>query len=410
MIIKSLPLGDHRWVKLVVLLFVTMISGPIRADDSVTPIVDQEQIDSAGTVWAAKHYKSQLYAYDGQSWAPAQTGLPSDAQAEFRGMATAPDGAVIAAWFVKGEGLAVTRHLGSSSTLVGSEKEDKQDFPNLIQPQFDSKSNVWLSGCSPRVYKTDGNGGITLVHEFTTEDFKSREKKRMLDSPLYNPLHVEEDGLGRMWIWSGTTGVRIYKYGINPNLDSSPSLHGVYLVSGDKVELHDQLGPLEGGDFMSITRLDDQHMIVSDSANGVYKVDIGTWKTESMPGPQYQMRNVNELHVDGGVLYAFDRLQGNNLWQWTGQQWTELVPLFERNTAGIGYTPRTWVHTPDGIVIQAFEHNPWFLPTAGAPRELSWKTAFPAPGIKANVRLKSGSFCVVGGDSQISYQEITNPN
>jgi hypothetical protein len=410
MILRPLLYKNCQLTKLPVLLLAACAFALARGDDSPSPTVDQEQIDSSGTVWAAKQYKSGLYAYDGQTWKSVPTGLASDANAEFRGMATAPDGAVIATWFVKGEGLAVTRHSGSTTTLVGAEKDDKQDFPNLLHPQFDSKGNVWLSGCSPRVYKTDGNGGITLVHEFATDDFKSREKKRMITTDLYNPLQVQEDGLGRMWVWSGTTGSTITPHGTSPNLDSSPSLHGVYLISGDKVELHDQLGPIEVGDFFAIVRLDDQHMVVSDSANGVYKVDIGNWKTESLPGNQIELRNVHELHVDGSDLYAIDRFRGGDLYQWSGTQWNNLIPDLESSTAGIGYAPRTWIHADNGLIIQSFTHESWFLPKSGPPKMLSWKSSFPIPGVQAIVRLKNGIFCVIGSDSQVSFHEIPNPN
>jgi len=172
----------------------------MAAQDTFTPDVDEEQIDSTGLVWAAKQYGNQLYTYDGQSWKPALNGLGLETQAEFRGMATTADGAVVVVWVVQGEGLAVTRHLGSSSTLLGSEKGDHQSIPNLIHPTIDSKGRIWMSGSFPRIYRTDGKGGITMMHEFTPEDFRSREKKRMLTTDLYNPIHCEEDGLGRMWV------------------------------------------------------------------------------------------------------------------------------------------------------------------------------------------------------------------
>jgi hypothetical protein len=382
----------------------------IAAPVGFSPDVDQEQIDSTGLVWAAKHYGSQLYTYDGQSWKTAANGLGPDGPAEFRGMATMADGAVVVVWIVQGQGLAVTRHLGPSSTVLGAEKGDNQKIPNLIRPTMDSKGRVWLGGSFPRIYRTDGKGGVTLVHKFVPEDFSSREKKRMITSDLYNPIHCEEDGLGRMWVWSGTTGSIVNQWGKNPNLDSSPSLHGIYLISGDKVELHDDLGAIKGGDFYSVARFDNRHMIISDSENGVYKIDIESWRPENLPGSTpLELKNVHELFVDGSEIYAFDRLSGTNLWRWSNEQWTDVVPDFENNSAGIGYSPRTWLRTKDGMVIQAFEHEAWFLPHTGPARTLSWKSTFPISKIKAIVQLKDGTFCVLVNESQIFYCEIANP-
>ncbi|MCE0523633.1 MAG: hypothetical protein LV480_12060 [Methylacidiphilales bacterium] len=385
----------------------------LAAQDISTPDVDEEKIDSSGLIWAAKHYRNQLYTYDGQNWKPAASGLAPEASAEFRGMATMADGAVVVVWVVQGEGLAVTRHLGSSSTLLGSERGDKQSIPNLIRPTIDSKGRIWMSGCFPRIYRTDGKGGVTVVHEFAPEDFRSREKKRMLTSDLYNPIHCEEDGLGRTWIWSGTTGSVINQWGKNPNLDSSPSLHGIYLISEDKVELHDDLGPIKDGDFYSVARFDNRHMIISDSENGVYKIDIESWKTQNMPGSTpLELRNVHELFVDGSDLYAFDEFPGTNLWRWSNDQWNEVVTNFETSTNGIGFSPRTWLRAKSGMIITASDHEAWFVPHTGHARVLSWKSAFPAIPIKAIVQLKNGKFCVLGtesatvSDTQISYCEL----
>jgi len=391
-----------------------VMSLAMAAQNVFTPDVDQEQIDSTGLVWAAKHYGNQLYTYDGKAWKPAPGGLGPEPQAEFRGMATATDGAVVVVWVVQGEGLAVTRHLGSSSTLLGAEKGDNQKIPNLIRPTMDSKGRVWLGGCFPRIYRTDGKGGITMVHAFTPEDFRSREKKRMLTSDLYNPIHCEEDGVGRMWVWSGTWGSVINQYGKNPNLDSSPSLHGIYLFSEDKMEVHDDLGAIQGGDFYSVARLDDRHMVVSDSENGVYKVDIESWKTQNMPGPApLELRNVHELFVDGRDLYAFDEFPKANLWRWSNEQWSEVAPDFENSTPGVGYAPRTWLHIKNGLLVSAFEHETWFVPHTGSARTLSWKSAFPITKIKAIVQLKNGTFCILGteteSDTQIFYCAVADP-
>ena len=388
-----------------------IMSLAVAAQDDLSPNVDEEQIDSTGLVWAAKHYDNHLYTYDGQSWKPAPNGLdPEEPHAEFRGMATMADGAVVVIWVVRGKGLAVTRHIGSSSTVLGAEKGDVQRIPNLIHPTIDSKGCIWISGSFPRIYRTDGKGGITMVHEFVPEDFRSRNPKRMLTADLYNPIHAEEDGLGRMWVWSGTTGGHISQWGVDPNLDSSPSLHGIYLISEDKVELHDDLGAIKGGDFYSVARLDNRHMIISDSENGVYKVDIENWKTQGLPGPtQWELRNVHELFIDGSDLYAFDRVSGANLWRWSNEQWAEIVPDLEDNTAGIGYAPRTWLRAKDGMIVQACDHEAWFLPNTGPARTLSWKSALPISKIKAILQLKNGTFCILGAGTQIYYCEIAAP-
>ena len=185
------------------------------------------------------------------------------------------------------------------------------------------------------------------------------------------------------------------------------------------MELHDELGPIKGGDFFSVARFDNRHMIISDSENGVYKVDIESWKTQGLPGPTpIELRNVHELFVDGGDLYAFDCLSGNNLWRWSHEQWSEIVPDFDDYLAGIGYAPRIWLHTKDGMIIQAYGHEAWFLPHAGPARMLSWKCAFPIPQIEAIVQLKDGTFCILGNESlavcrdvksQIFYSEIADP-
>jgi len=384
----------------------------IAGQDVLSPNVDEEQIDSTGLVWAAKHYGNQLYTYDGQSWSPVPNGLNPDIQASFRGMVKTADGAVVVAWVIKGQGLAVTRHSGTSSTVLGSEKGDDKNIPNLIHPTIDSKGRVWMSGSFPGIYRTDGNGGIALVQEFTPEDFRSREKKRMLTSSLYNPIHCDEDGLGRMWVWSGTIGSIINQWGKNPNLDPLPSLHGVYIVSEDKWELHDDLGAIKGADIYSVNRFDDQNMIVSDSENGVYKLDIQSWKTENLPGPSpLDLRNVHELFVDGSDIYALDRTSGTQLWRWSNKQWSEVILYFEHATNGVGHAPRPRLRTREGLIVQGFDHT-WFLPNTGPAKTLSWKSAFPISRIKAIVQLKDGRFCVLatesGAETQIYYCEIAD--
>jgi len=330
-------------------------------------------------------------------------------------MVKTADGAVVAAWVFKGDGMAVTRHIGDSSTVLGLEKGDKQSIPNLIHPTIDSKGRIWLSGSFPRIYRTDGNGGIVMVHEFTPEDFRSREKKRMLTSNLYNPIHCDEDGLGRMWVWSGTCGVHISHWGPNPNLDPSPSLHGVYTVSEDKWELHDDLGAIQGADILCVARFDNQHMIASDSENGVYKVDIQNWTTQDLHGPQWELRNVNEMFVDGGDIYALDRNTGTHLWRWSNVQWNEVVSDFERTTNGMGYSPRPRFRMKEGLIVQGSEHT-WLLPNTGPAKMPSWKSAFPVSKIKAMVQLKDGTFCILASetatetDTQIYYCGMADPS
>jgi hypothetical protein len=375
----------------------------LAAEDTSAPDVDEEQIDSTGLVWAAKVYGSQLYTYDGKAWTPVPNGLPPDAHAEFRGMAATADGAVAAAWVVAGEGLAVTRHVGPTTTLLGAEKGVEKSLPDLIHLKGDSKGRVWMSGAFPRVYRTDGKGGITVVREFTPEDFRSREKKRMLNDGMYNPIQCEEDGLGRMWVWSGTYGSLITQYGKNPNLDSLASLHSVFLFSDNGVEEREDLGPVKGGDFYAITRFDDRHMIASDSENGVYKLDIQNGKTESFPGfHPWELRNVHELFVKGGDIYAIDNSR-NSLWRWSGQQWNELAPEIEVST--LGNFPRIWLPVKDDLIVQAFQHESWFVPQSGPARRLSWKSGFPIPQLEAIVQLKDGTFCVLGNDMLGSRQD-----
>jgi hypothetical protein len=367
------------------------------AQDGSSPDVDEEQIDATGLVWAAKVYGSQLYTYDGKDWKPASNGLAPDARAEFRGMATTADGAVVAVWVVAGEGLAVTRHNGASSTVLGAEKGVAQSISNLIHLKGDSKGRVWMTGAFPRIYRTDGKGGITVAREFAPEDFRNREKKRMLNNGVYNPIQCEEDGLGRMWVWSGTIGSIITQWGKNPNLDSSASLHSVYIFSDNGVDVREDLGAIKGGDFYDIARLDDRHMIVSDSENGVYKLDIESGKTESLPGAKpWELRNAHELFVNGGDIYAIDSY-GNNLWRWSGGQWSELAPEIEKST--IGDFPRIWLPVKDGLIVQAFDHEAWFVPPSGPARTLSWKSDFPIPQLEAVVQLKDGSFCLLGNAS-----------
>jgi hypothetical protein len=386
----------RRRLALVVSLCLGALAAPLSlfAQDTSAPDVDEEQIDSTGLVWAAKVYGNQLYTYDGKTWTPVANALNS--HAEFRGMATAPDGAVVAVWVVPGEGMAVTRHTGSSSTLLGAETGVEKSTPQLIHPKADSKGQVWLSGTFPTVYRTDGKGGIAVARAFTTEDFRSREQKRMLDNGVYNPIHCEEDGLGRMWVWSGTIGSLITPHGKNPNLDSSASLHSVFLFSDKGVEEREDLGAIKGADVYDIIRFDDRHMLVSDSENGVYKLDIESGKTESLPGSQpWELRNAHELFVNGADIYAIDNFR-NSLWRWSGQQWTQLAPEIEKST--ITDFPRRWLPVKDGVIVQAFAHETWFAPASGPARPLTWKSDFPIPQMEAIVQLKDGSFSILGND------------
>ena len=369
----------------------------LAAQDISTPNVDEEQIDSTGLVWAAKEFGNQLYTFDGKSWKLAPNGLAPYAQAEFHGMATTADGAVVVVWVVKDEGLAVTRHVGLSSTLLGAEKGDKQRFPDLINPKSDAKGRVWLAGHFPRIYRTDGKGGITMLHEFAAEDFRTREKKRALSSGVYHTIQYEEDGLGRMWIWSDTFGPTINQWGKSDNLDSAASLHSVYIFSENGVEVHDDLGAIKGGDFYCVVRFDDRHMIVSDSDNGVYKLDTETWKTESLPGPKpWELRNVHEIFVDGSDIYAIDWLEGVNLWRWSNGQWSELAPQIEQGMRED--RPRVWLRVKDGLILQAGSHEAWFVPRSGTARTLSWKSGFPTPQLEDIVALKDGTFCILGNE------------
>jgi hypothetical protein len=303
------------------------------------------------------------------------------------------DGSVACVWRYEDNVVAVTRHLGTQSLLLGKCAGEIPDSGMNVTPLADSQNRLWITGEFPKIYRADGKGGVTMVHEITPAELKNPGNAR----EGYNKIHAVEDGEKRIWVWS------------DPEASNWASLRGVLLFTDDKVEYRDPMPGVKGVRILTIARADDRHMWIAVANDGLYKLDIDTFTLERSPDPSPKaLCCVNEIHVDGSAVYAIEdlpRLQ-DALWRLRDGAWTQIVASFDVHSNS--WMPRSWLPIKEGLLIESFGHGPWFVPKKGSAALFSWESGFPFEDVHSLCQLVDGTFWGISGD-QIFHGPLSFP-
>ena len=357
-------------------------------------LVDAVQ-DGHGILWAYCHGATDaLYHFDGKLWTQEALppGLPENVTPE--GIAKMTDGAVACIWRVPNERMAVTRHAERAS-LLGIAENKILNSDLRTRPLADSRNRLWITDATPRIYRVDA-GGTKVVHEITPDE---------LDSPGhaksgYNEVHAAEDGKGRVWVWS------------DPAASNYASLRGVLVFTDDHGEIHDLTSSLKkGARVLAIARADERHMWVTVGNDGLYRVDIDTFALERLPDPAPKaLCCVHELFVDGGDLYAVEDVvvSGRTLWRLRDGQWTKSLALLDDTQSG-NWLSRSWLPIKEGLLVQSYPSNPWFIPREGEPARFSWRSGFPLEGARAFARFADSTFFAIGQGSRFVHLALYLP-
>lgn len=359
------------------------------------PYFEDAAQDSQGVIWAYSRAEyNQTYSFDGSQWAvrpapfdPPQSAMPAK-------VVKMTDGAVACVWRSGDHQLAVTRHLGQETRLLGTCAGEISSSGMTVTPCADSQNRIWITGDFPKIYRADGKGGVTLVHEIKPEEFRNPGNTR----EGYNKIHAVEDGHGRIWVWS------------DPEADNWASLKGVFIFTGDKFEVRDSFSVLKTDHILTIAKADDRHMWVTVAGDGIYQVDIDSWTVQRELAPSSKdLCCVHELFVNGTDVYALEELpqSQDSFWRKRDGKWTKLVPHFDIHSNS--WLPRSWLPIKEGVLIGSFGSGPWYIPTEGEPAQFSWRTGFPLLDVHALARFPDGTFFGIGSDDQIMFQKLSLP-
>ena len=235
-----------------------------------------------------------------------------------------------------------------------------------------------------------------MAHEITPDELDSPAKAKS----GYNETHAVEDGKGRVWVWS------------DPSFSGYASLRGVLVFTDEHSELHDLTSSLKkGAEVLAIARADERHMWVAVENDGVYRVDIDTFALERLPDPAPKaLCRVHELFVDGGDLYAVQDVvvSGRTLWRLRDGQWTQLISRLD-DSQSHGSMPRSWLPIKEGLLVQSYPSDPWFIPREGEPARFSWRSGFPMESARAFARFADGTFFAIGNGSRFVHLALDLP-
>ncbi len=359
------------------------------------PYFEDAAQDAKGIVWAYSRAEyDQIYRYDGTTWDARGAPFESQHNAMPAKVVRMTDGAVACVWRYEDHALAVTRHLGNESTLLGTCPGEISAAGLQTTPFADSKNRLWITGNFPKIYRADGKGGVKLMHEIVPAEFRNPANARQ----GYNDIHTAEDGHGRIWAWS------------DPKASNWASLSGVLVFTGDKIEMRDPCASLKGAHLLTLAKADATHMWMTVADDGVYKVDIDTLALErtTEPAPK-ALCCVHELHVVGNDLYAVEDLPQvqDELWRLRNGTWTKVLAHLDIHSNS--WMPRSWLPIKEGLLIGTFGSGPWFLPNEGEPAQFTWRSGFTMEDFHAMARFADGSFFGLGRGAEIFHGPLTLP-
>jgi len=201
------------------LSFCLMASVSAFALEPPPPYFEDAAQDSQGVVWAYSRAEyNQIYSFDGSQWSARGAPFEETHNAMPAKVVKMTDGAVACVWRYQENLVAVTRHLGGESRLLGTCPGEIPASGLTVTPLADSQNRLWITGNFPKIYRADGKGGVTLAHEITPDELGNPGNARQ----GYNKIHAVEDAHGRVWVWS------------DPAADNWASLRGVLIFTDDK--------------------------------------------------------------------------------------------------------------------------------------------------------------------------------
>jgi hypothetical protein len=359
------------------------------------PYFEDAAQDSQGVVWAYSRAEyNQVYSFDGSQWNARGAPFEQSHNAMPAKVVRMADGAVACVWRYEDHLVAVTRHLGAESSLLGTCPGEIPASGLTVTPLADSQNRLWITGNFPKIYRADGKGGVTLVHEIKPDELRNPGNAR----EGYNKIHAVEDGHGRVWVWS------------DPEADNWASLRGVLIFTGDKAELRDPCSSLPGARILTIARADDRHMWIAVANDGIYKINLDTFDLQRMSDPSPKaLCCVHEIFVNGGDVYAVEYLPRvqDALWRLRDGKWAQLVPHLDVHSNS--WLPRFWLPIKEGLLVGSFGNGPWFIPKHGTPALFSWRSGFPFEDMHALCRFADGTFFGISRGDQLFHGALPLP-
>lgn len=381
-------------MRLALLLCLLTLAGSAAAEDP-SYLVDATQ-DGNGILWAYCHGATDaVYRFDGKRW--TEESLPRDlpANASPQGIVKMTDGAVACVWRLPDKQMAVTRHTERAASVLGTAHGEIASNTLQTAPLADSRNRLWITGKTASIYRADATG-VSVAHEISADELDAPAKAKS----GYNDLHAAEDGKGRVWVWS------------DPVASNYASLRGVLIFTGERSELHDLTASLKkGARVLTLARADERHMWMAVANDGIYRLDIDTFASEGLPTPKpTDLCCVHELFVDGGDLYAVEDgpRPGRSLWRLRDGEWTQLLARLD-DTQSHDSLPRSWLVIKEGLLVQSYPSDPWFVPHAGEPVRFSWRAGFPLERARAFARFADGTFFAIGHNSRFFHGALDLP-
>jgi hypothetical protein len=370
-------------------------------------IIDAIEQDATGRVWGLVRTKTPLppspnpdgtfseradftmpalATWEGDGWQPVAFHVPSnlDQEAALLGLQLLTDGAVMGVWDRFDSTLAVSRHLGDQSEVVGNVTVSRRYYRQVL---LDAKGRLWVVD-KQTVQHIGKDGAPEWSHEFAKQDYFQSAPELPMTDVTYKPPEVFEDLSGRVWAWGKSW----------PSSTDS-TLRGIWELDGERVNDHSEIPGLPSQPLMFLAPKDDHVLWAGVLGEGLYELDTQAFVAKRVTEPGLNafrfVEQVTRVGDDWYVVasparYANTALnRDNTLWRQKDGGWQSIL-------AGLDYWPqifraggaRPLVMTSGGLWIGTERNALWFVPADGqAPVHIDWHNGLPGAGIIGLFRL-----------------------
>jgi len=384
------------------------------AAESLPQLDDAEQ-DKQGVVWAvSRQDQGRLHTFDGHDWNTIPVSFKTQRLSTPLRLLRLPDGAIACLWKVDDDHLAISTHAGTESKLVTVFPSKIPEVPGISPCLFfDSHGQFWITGSSGEIHHVDKDGkaaqrefkyvtSVAAVNPIQSDNSTPNASPRQVNT---GDIQTVEDGKGRIWAWSHALAV-----------DAS-SMENVVIFDGDKVEDRAKFAGISSAAFSAVLKKDEKHMWVAVRAEGLFEVDIDTFKAvpvkpETGTGP-ITLAGVQLIFPVGSDWYVVDdgTHHKSDLWRLRAGKWTQLISKMDGfNREPVVFSSRPWLATEKGLVIRAFDAAPpWFISETAPPMHLDWQGGFEVGDARRIFQLADGSLFTIGSKGQVFHGVVAMP-
>ncbi len=342
---------------------------------AATAVWDAVQ-DTKGNVWGIVFApRLSVARWDGSQW--NLTSPPAGIAGEPRKLAAGADGTIFAAW----SNGAVVEFSGIVSRLMGTVAgQDK------IVTLFPDKNDVWAIGQTGDIFRLDRRAdaatAVRQVYKSVPANFFPNFQPDADNGqrPLYVPVRVTRDSLGRLWFWAQGIGQG----------DNLATLRGFLLWDGAEMRRIPKIEGIPDARFDCVAQRDAGHLWIGVHNEGMFSVDLHTLASTPVPNPeQYAFKAVQKMGALGTDWVVITQHPGNIatpdnpggavgvVWIQKEGVWRKLLSGLDTSSGFRSVADRPLVLTSVGLWLGSYGSGAWLLPMDGsAPHHLDWRCGY----------------------------------